>query len=85
MNAKMFDVSPDGVLVVMDAAIGALSNQKKLVQVEVNATLNQLELSVRGRVEQTFRLDKNVWYACLDAFKAYLTKVKKMSSDDPAS
>ena len=85
LKAEMFDVSPEGVLVVMDPTIGALDNRKRQVRVQVNAKANQLELSVRGQVEYIFRLDGNVRRACLDAFKEYLKTLEKLANEDHTS
>jgi len=85
MNAAMFNVSSEGVLVIMDPAMGALDNQKRQVRVQVNAKANQLELTVRGEVEEIFKLRGNVKQVCLDAARAYLEALDKLSAGDPAS
>ncbi len=73
MNRAFFELSPGGLLVYQDPAIGPLANRAKQLAVELNLDENQLELRVGGRVSQSFKLDTDVADACQTACQAYFS------------
>ena len=67
-----------GVLIYQDPMIGPLANRKKGLAVQANPAKAQLELKVRGQVDQVFALTDGVGQACHEAFRAYFTAFESL-------